>query len=134
MDDHTLDEDGFHDEEQCYQCLLGKEVKCACRCGECCRSLLIEATVEDAEREPRIAQLGSPIYADARLTTSQERELEGFLLNDRKELGCVFLDPQTNLCTIYPTRPLACRLFDCDKASREQLIELGIIAKKGETG
>jgi hypothetical protein len=43
--------------------------------------LIIEVDVEDAKREPRIAEKGSPIYADPRLTASGDKELEGYLLN-----------------------------------------------------
>ena len=83
---------------------------------------------EDAQREPRIREKGSPIFTPPELTQSGERELEGYLLNG-EDLACVFLDQRTNLCTIYETRPLACRLFDCDGEGREQLIELGIIER-----
>ncbi|HEV3260878.1 MAG TPA: hypothetical protein VG013_28760 [Gemmataceae bacterium] len=48
MEGHQLDEDGEHDEQGCYQCLLSQEVKNACRCGECCH-LVIEAGLEDAD-------------------------------------------------------------------------------------
>jgi Fe-S-cluster containining protein len=46
--------------------------------------------------------------------------------------GCVFLDPKTDLCGIYKTRPLVCRLFDCEGEGREQLIELGILPERKE--
>jgi Fe-S-cluster containining protein len=132
LDGHTLDEDGFHDEAECYRCLLNKEVKNECRCGDCCRHLIIEATLEDAQQEPNIAEFGSPTYTDARLALSGQRELEGYVLNDRGDQACVFLDRHTNLCMIYATRPLSCRLFDCDKEGRQQLTELGIIAREGK--
>ncbi len=35
----------------------------------------------------------------------------------------------TNACTIYETRPLLCRLFNCEREGREQLIELGILKR-----
>jgi len=68
------------------------EVKNACRCGECCRRLIIEVGLEDAEREPKIAEKGSPIYTDYRLTASKQPELEGYLLNDTTgdDHACVF--------------------------------------------
>jgi Fe-S-cluster containining protein len=128
--DHTLDEDGVHDPDACSACLLDKEIQSPCRCAACCRRLLIEVGLEDAEREPRIKELGSPVYAPAELTESGRKELEGYLLNSREDLACVFLDRQSNLCSIYETRPLACRLFDCDGAGREQLIELGILSRE----
>ena len=124
---HELDEDGEHDEEECYQCFVRKEVRSACRCGECCRRLIIEVDLEDAKREPKIAELGSPTYQHPALTESGQRELIGYLLNSRDDIACIFLDRHTNLCTIYGSRPLACRLFDCDGAGRQKLIELGIL-------
>ena len=130
---HERDEWGDHDEGSCYACLLRQEVNGPCRCGVCCRRLLIEVDVRDAEREPKIKELGSPIYTDPRLTASGERELEGFLLNSREDMACVFLDRQTNLCTIHETRPLTCRLFDCAGEGRERLIRLGILDPDGGT-
>ena len=130
LEGHTLDEDGDHDEETCYRCLLGQEVKNECKCGKCCR-LIVEVELEDAERESKIKELGLPIYTDARLTASGQRELSGYLLNDKSNgHACVFLDRESNLCKIYPTRPLVCRLFDCDGSGREQLIELGFLPPK----
>ena len=123
---HDPHRDPHHDPEECYQCLLEQEVISTCRCAACCRSLLIEVGLEDAEREPKIKEHGSPLYTPPELTESGERELEGYLLNG-PDLACVFLDQATNLCTVYATRPLACRLFDCDGEGREQLIELGIV-------
>lgn len=101
-----------------------------CRCGLCC-TLLVEVDLEDAKREPLIAQKGSPLYHSPEETASGERELAGYLLNTRDDYACVFLDKQTNLCQIYDTRPLVCKSFDCRGEGREQLIELGII-ERGE--
>jgi Fe-S-cluster containining protein len=84
-----------------------------CRCGDCCKGLIIETSLEDAVREPLIALRGSPLYLPAELTKSGRQELEGYLLNGTS--GCMFLDAATNHCTIYETRPLCCRLFDCDE-------------------
>lgn len=58
-----------------------------------------------------------------------QKELAGYLLN-AKDGPCAFLDRQTNLCTIYDSRPLICRLFDCEGEDRERLIELGILDRK----
>src|SRR5262249_10587658 len=105
----------LHDPDDCYACLAARPaVLSECRCGNCCRSLIIEVGLEDALREPRIAELASPIYAPKELTGGEE-VLEGFLLNG---LGgpCVFLDLASNRCTIYETRPLTCRLFACDQS------------------
>lgn len=118
---HTLDEEGDHDPDRCYTCLLSRELKCECRCGECCKNLILEALPQDAEREPRIKQRCSEL----RGITDR---VEGYLLNGEGG-ACVFLDA-TNLCSIYATRPLMCRLFDCQGEGREQLIELGILPKE----
>jgi Fe-S-cluster containining protein len=61
--------------------------------------------------------------------------LEGYLLNrvNGPDVACVFLDQATHHCTIYETRPLGCRLFDCGGAGREQLIELGILPPPSST-
>ena len=117
------DEDGWEDDDR----EPGADVHNDCRCGECCRHLIIEASVEDAEREPKIKERGDPIYLPAELTGTGEKELEGYLLNDKeKDYACTFLDQSTNLCSIYETRPWVCRVFDCDGEGKEQLIQLGI--------
>lgn len=73
------------------------------RCGACCRHLLLEADLLDAEREPLIAQRGSPLKGP-------DEELVGYLLNgESPHVQCVFLDG--NRCTIYPTRPNMCVAF-----------------------
>lgn len=99
-----------HDPDECYHCLLTEEVTSVCRCGNCCRQLIIETCLQDAELEPRIKERGLPIYASPELTASGERELQGYLLNG-KDGRCVFLDDVSSLCTIHATRPLVCRLF-----------------------
>jgi len=107
--DHQLAAAGFHDSEECEECLLSQTKLCRCRCGRCCEELLIEASVRDGEREPLIQKLASPIYDDM----SGAKEQIGWLLNG--EGGpCVFFDRQIRLCTIHETRPIVCRLFDCD--------------------
>ena len=66
---------------------------------------------------------------DLRAAT-KPRELDGYLLNrEESGFGCIFLDSGTNLCKIYDTRPLVCRLFNCAGEGREQLVELGILPR-----
>lgn len=103
-----------HDPDGCYHCLLDETVSNICRCGNCCRGLIIETCLQDAEVEPQIKQRGSPVYAGPEFTASGERELTGYNLNG-KAGHCIFLDDSANLCTIYATRPLVCRLFECDQ-------------------
>lgn len=67
--------------------------------------LIVEASFRDAEREPRIKALPTiKGFTD---------EVEGYLLNG-EDGTCVFFNQETALCTIYETRPLVCRVFDCD--------------------
>lgn len=122
-DRHTFDEDGEHDENECEQCVEAQEsVVNSCKCGECCRSLIIEVSLRDAEREPKIKELGRPLKG-------MDGGLAGYSLNRKgKDYSCVFLN-QDNLCGIYPTRPLVCRVFNCDGEYREELIELGILKR-----
>lgn len=115
---HSTDEDGEHDEGECYRCLSAKPVDSTCRCGECCRRLILEASLEDGLIEPRIKELCGPIR--------EFGEQIGYMLN-AKDGPCIFLDRQTNLCTIYETRPLMCKLFDCDGEDRTRMVELGIL-------
>ena len=108
LDDHQLDEEGCHNPDECELCIeKNVTVLNSCRCGRCCRgALLIEATLRDAERKPRIKEC-QPIkgFTD---------ELDGYVINDKStEYACRFFDSGTLLCTIHETRPLCCRLFDC---------------------
>lgn len=106
----------IHDPDECYWCAAQlPPILSECRCGNCCRRLLIEVDPEDARREPKIKELGSPIYTAAELTMSGQKELQGYMLNSAANgYACAFLDQPKNLCTIHETRPLACRLFECD--------------------
>ena len=102
-------------------------MKSDCRCGDCCRFLILEALAEDALVETKIKEKGSPM---AELTGTGTRELIGYLLNDTENGGaCAFLDRATNLCGIYETRPLMCRQYDCSQ--RDELIELGVLPRRG---
>jgi len=108
LESHDLDGDGDHDPDQCELCLEKNCSKiCDCKCGECCERLIIEVTHRDAEREPRIREC-QPIKGFT-------EEQIGYLLNDpENDHACHFFDRTTRLCTIYQTRPLCCRLFNCD--------------------
>jgi len=52
------DDDAWADEEDGLE--AAREVQNDCWCGECCK-LIIETDLEDAKREPTIAERGSPI-------------------------------------------------------------------------
>lgn len=111
FEQHETDADGYHSSDDCRLCLEQQSaVESECRCGNCCRMLILEADLRDTQREPRIA-------AECRPLRDIGTETVGYLLNDRrKNMACHFLDEQTNRCTIYESRPLMCRLFSCDQA------------------
>ena len=111
LDEHQLDSEGYHDETECELCIEQAETKsCACKCGRCCEVAIVEASFRDAEREPRIAETGTPLMDDMRTGV---KEQVGWMLG-RTDGHCVFFDPENRLCTIYDTRPLVCRVFNCD--------------------
>lgn len=111
LDKHQLDFEDYHDETECELCIERDETKsCACRCGRCCEVAIVEASFRDAEREPRIAETGTPLMDDMRTGV---KEQVGWMLG-RTDGHCVFFDPEQRLCTIYDTRPLECRVFNCD--------------------
>jgi len=114
---HVVDSEGSHDPDGCELCVERNcTVDCQCRCGNCCELLLIEASLRDAEREPRIVELGSPIWDDEMDIFHGQKVVGGYLLNRTDNGGaCAFFDRQTRLCTIHATRPLVCRLFNCDQ-------------------
>src|SRR4051812_47751659 len=91
---HTCeDDDDIDGSEGCVPCLTATEAKSECRCGACCRSLILEACVQDAEVEPRIKELCGELR-------EMGDEVIGYLLN-APDGPCTFLDRQANLCTIY---------------------------------
>lgn len=107
----------LHDEEECPLCLEGRECRSQCRCGCCCERLIIEASAFDALREPLIKERGSIIIDDPSLPL----EVADWLLNSRTG-PCVFFHRGSDghgVCEIYATRPLGCRLFDCDQAKAD---------------
>jgi len=120
LNEHDFDEDGVHDEDDCDLCIERTcSVSSVCRCGNCCERLILESSLRDAEREPRIAKECSPLRGI-------DDEPVGHLLNDpSNEFACHFFDRGRRLCTIYETRPLMCRVFDCDVERRsDELAEL----------
>jgi len=120
LNEHTFDELDVHDEHNCdlsvdRSCSVSSE----CRCGYCCERLILESSLRDAEREPRIA-------AECAKITHFQDGLTGYLLNDPRNGGaCHFFDREHRLCTIYETRPQICRVFNCDAERRSgEFVEL----------
>lgn len=120
LESHDLNEFDVHDPDECERCLEQNEsVLSNCRCGFCCERLILEASLRDGLHEPRIA-------AECELLRDIGPEPVGYLLNDRTNgNACHFFDRETRFCSIYDTRPLMCRLFDCDKSrSKGDLVDL----------
>lgn len=70
-------------------------------CGKCCYDTKMPLTKKDVER---IKRTGFPesYFVDRRGRVPRLKNVKGH---------CVFLDPSTNACTIYPDRPEGCRLY-----------------------
>jgi len=119
IEEHQLDEDHEHDPDACEVCVEAEHsVACDCRCGKCCESVLIEVSLRDAEREPRIKECG-PIIDDN--FGEGPEEVIGYMLNDcDNDYACRFFDRERRLCTIHETRPLICRVFNCDEERKER--------------
>ena len=113
LDNHDFDEDGMHEPDECELCIERTcSVTSECRCGHCCERLILEATLRDGEREPRIA-------AECPSIREIGPDPIGYLLNARSNnMACHFFDQERRLCTIYETRPLMCRVFNCDVERR----------------
>ncbi len=107
LDEHQFDEDGLHYVDDCEPCFeQNHSVGCERKCGRCCEQMIIETSLRDADREPRIRQCPTLRgFAD---------EIEGYLLNG-EDGPCTFFDLSTRLCIIHETRPLVCRVFHCEK-------------------
>jgi hypothetical protein len=72
---HSCEDDDA--DGDCLPCVAAEaEVRSDCRCGQCCKSLILEALVEDAVVEPRIAEC-EPIYEAPELTASGKPQLSG---------------------------------------------------------
>jgi hypothetical protein len=114
LDGHDLDEYEEHDPDECQACLEANyTVENTCRCGECCKGLIIEVTARDAAREPLIKLLGSKLRCfDGTFPPDDEAD---WMLNG-KGGACVFYKEEDGkgICGIHQTRPLICRLFCCD--------------------
>ena len=70
-------------------------------CGKCCYNTEMILFREDVER---LVKLGYKIEYFA-------VKREGKLVLRNVDGHCIFLDPSTNKCTIYPHRPIGCRFY-----------------------
>ncbi len=85
--------------------------KCVENCGRCCYELEIPVRDEDIAR---IEELGYNAweFVDYEKMFYRGDKFLSYAIKKRPfDGGCVFLDPDTMRCRIYPHRPLACRLY-----------------------
>lgn len=97
------------------------------QCGACCKTLIVEADVQDVIREPRILEVqeGWGENGERRMSLAE------MLLDDDKVVllacchPCGFL--KENKCSIYDTRPGDCRRFEAGSpACQEARAEIGL--------
>ena len=94
---HTTDEDGEHNPSECYPCLAAEEVHSDCRCGECCRRLILEVLVEDAEVEPKIKERCSPLYEHPQADGERDAGTDWLSAERRRRSLHVFGSPDESL-------------------------------------
>ena len=79
------------------------------QCGTCCTGAPGYVWVDDDEirriAEHRGVPLGEVRYQDVKIVGDQ------MSLREHANGDCVYLDPQTRRCTIYPVRPIQCRTW-----------------------
>ena len=80
------------------------------RCGSCCKSLIVEAYARDVRREPRLLEKSLGGYRPDPNDKDWRSGLKCLILAGPGE-ACGFLTAD-NLCSIYATRPEACRQFE----------------------
>ena len=88
-------------------------------CGACCRKLIVEATYQDAQREPRLYQIAGPNLEHEKFRVGDQC----IKLYDNDKKGCHFLTSE-NKCGIYPTRPHECVGVEPGDAKCQQAREL----------
>jgi Fe-S-cluster containining protein len=81
---------------------MSKQPTCQ-QCGDCCRGLIVEASVLDVLREPRIAQRGQLLAG----RPDDPLEPQEWAWSLSCGTPCPFLRPD-NTCEIYATRPNEC--------------------------
>jgi Fe-S-cluster containining protein len=88
-----------------------KEKPCS-HCGACCSSYAILLTQVDIDAEPKLKELARPL-AEIRSTlavAAYEDEIYFIAGTDKKPARCPLLT-EDNRCSIYKTRPRACRRY-----------------------
>lgn len=87
---------------------------------------VVEATKADVKREPLISQRGE--FLEFRKDVGPVWSLNSKVGEARGP--CVFFDENASdgaVCSIYDTRPDACRAYNCDTGFAAQLKEKGVL-------
>jgi Fe-S-cluster containining protein len=80
------------------------------RCGNCCKGLIVEAYIRDLRREPSLVDRSIDRYRPDPNDKDWRNGVKCLILA-APGVRCGFLTP-ANLCSIYATRPDACRKFE----------------------
>ena len=75
-------------------------------CGLCCKKTIVEIRHVDVVREPKLLPVIREL--DALIDDDDDQWTREYLLTQRKQ--CPMLCD--NMCTIYPTRPNTCVMFE----------------------
>ncbi len=95
-------------------CKAFQETRTCRQCGNCCRAFWIEVSDDDLNREPRLKDRVIPINdVPPNVRGSVGGRGEQWVIPKTKGNQCPFLIGEKNdtLCSIYDTRPDACRNF-----------------------
>lgn len=82
-------------------------------CGACCKTLIVEASYLDVQREPRLYDI---FLGDREML---RQGLHAVHLYDRETRQCPFLDESCK-CSIYDTRPNECVAVEAGDAKCQQ--------------
>jgi len=98
--------------------------KCIENCGRCCEELEIPLRDEDVAQIEELGYSAWEFVDYEKLFYRGDRFL-GYAIKKRPfDEACVFLDPETKRCRIYPHRPLACRLYPFVFVKRGRKMEI----------
>jgi len=106
-------------------------MKCL-RCGACCRHFIVEATIGDVRREPRIDRECQILDGHGTIL----RQQASWSIACGKTSPCPFLRSD-NRCDIHKTKPRECRQFRpgealCAEARQAERARKVLLAGKGK--
>lgn len=113
-------------EQSCHKCnnehkLVDNNFTCR-KCGACCQTLYITITPEDLAREPKLHKAVTRLKHRPEHQNILGEYSDRFLLAAGWAIPCPMLGAD-NLCTIYETRPLACRQWQAEPQRCQRLKE-----------